>query len=158
MLLKATNTQTCLAFLYFIYRDFLVVRLTLLPRERAESNLKQVKLLYDQDELYLQEEISKLTSEKGHLAEELAESKKAAQQAEQELSKWKSKADKAEKDVENAEKTLQKALQEHSATQSALIQVSRRQITTSPFRICQACLLCKYSKERYASLKALIYS
>lgn len=77
-----------------------------------------------------QGEIEKLEEEKKSLNEELVNSKKMAKEAEKELAIWQSKAEKAESNVKRAEKTLEKALQDHSATQSALIQVT---LGSAPF-------------------------
>ena len=56
-------------------------------------------------------------------ATEIADLKKELKAAAKDGASWRLKAEKADRAVESAEKRLEKAMQEHSSTQAALLQV-----------------------------------
>ena len=65
-----------------------------------------------------------LSTESATSQAEIADLKKELKAAAKDGAAWRSKAEKAERAVEGAEKRLEKAMQEHSSTQAALLQVS----------------------------------
>lgn len=108
-------------------------------RDEALSKLKEVEK-GAQDASKLQKEVEKgktqtaklqgevegLKEESKRLRSQVSDFKAKAKQAESAVATWQSKAEKAERNVERAEKTLQKALQDHSNTLSALIQAEAK--------------------------------
>ena len=70
-----------------------------------------------------QVELVTLATESATTKAEIADLKKELKAAAKDGASWRSKAEKAERAVESAEKLLEKAMQEHSSTQAALLQV-----------------------------------